>query len=369
MEFVAGETLDHVIGSKGLRVRDALKYAVQIADALAAAHAAGIVHRDLKPSNVMVTPQGQVKVLDFGLAKLSESSETDAFADTMHGEGSPLTEDARYWVPSPICHRSRLKVRPRLAIRYFFFRLPTLRSHHRPPCFYWPSKIATLSAILSREHSRSRIDCRFPGRARACPDRCLKKDPERRWQTMSDVKVALEELRQEMESTTSSSNVLRNTKRRWFRSEPHVGLPFAILTGILLGLVPGAYFTSKIFPPDPPVFQRLTFRRGDVTAALFAPGDSVIYSASWEGTPSMLFSTIPGNRESRSLGTTAGKLLSVSGTGEMAVLLGGEGPGTLARIPFGAVPRARFSKRHGRRLGSRRGVLGSGAQRRGASTP
>src|SRR5579863_5437315 len=76
MEYVAGDTLDHLIGRKGLRVRDVLKYAVQIADALAAAHAAGIVHRDLKPANIIVSPQGQVKILDFGLAKLSEPGET-----------------------------------------------------------------------------------------------------------------------------------------------------------------------------------------------------------------------------------------------------------------------------------------------------
>src|SRR5205814_4191561 len=72
MEYVAGDTLDHLIGRKALRIRDVLKYAVQIADALAAAHGAGIVHRDLKPSNLIVTPQGVVKILDFGLAKLSE---------------------------------------------------------------------------------------------------------------------------------------------------------------------------------------------------------------------------------------------------------------------------------------------------------
>src|SRR5271169_1815987 len=79
MEYVTGETLDHLIGRKGLGIRTALKYAAQIADALAAAHAAGIVHRDLKPSNVMVTPQEVVKVLDFGLAKLNEETEADAF--------------------------------------------------------------------------------------------------------------------------------------------------------------------------------------------------------------------------------------------------------------------------------------------------
>src|ERR1017187_6436205 len=72
MEYVEGKTLSELIGRKGLKLNEALKYAIQIADALAKAHAAGIVHRDLKPGNVMVTADGQVKVLDFGLAKLAE---------------------------------------------------------------------------------------------------------------------------------------------------------------------------------------------------------------------------------------------------------------------------------------------------------
>src|SRR3990170_5165869 len=77
MEFVPGKTLDQLIGRKGLKLGAALKYGVQIADALAAAHAAGIVHRDLKPSNIMVTDDGLVKVLDFGLAKLAEPATGD----------------------------------------------------------------------------------------------------------------------------------------------------------------------------------------------------------------------------------------------------------------------------------------------------
>jgi serine/threonine protein kinase/dipeptidyl aminopeptidase/acylaminoacyl peptidase len=337
MEFIAGETLDHVIGSKGLRVRDALKYNIQIADALAAAHSAGIVHRDLKPSNVMVTPQGLVKVLDFGLAKLNETSETDAFADTMHGEGSPLTEDGTllgtvaYMSPEQ-AEGKTLDSRSDI----FSFGSVLYESITGRRAFTGASKIATLSAILSKEPppvSESIPD--FPEELERVLVRCLKKDPERRWQTMADVKVALEELRQEMESTTTSANVLRGAKRRLVSLKASRWLPFALVGGLLLGLVPGAYFANRLFPTEPPAFQRLTFRRGDVTAALFAPGNSVIYSASWEGAPSMLFSTMPGNRESRSLGTTAAKLLSVSGSGDMAVLLGGEGPGTLARIPFG----------------------------------
>src|SRR5713101_6266386 len=80
MEYVAGKTLDQLIGRKGLRVGESLKYAVQIADALARAHTAGIIHRDLKPSNIIVDEHGLVKVLDFGLAKLTETAASE------HGE-------------------------------------------------------------------------------------------------------------------------------------------------------------------------------------------------------------------------------------------------------------------------------------------
>src|SRR3954452_1587216 len=90
MEYVSGKTLDQMIGRKGLRLNETLKYAVQVADALSKAHTAGIVHRDLKPSNVMVTTDGLVKLLDFGLAKLTERGEFDATA-TMGAEEKPDT--------------------------------------------------------------------------------------------------------------------------------------------------------------------------------------------------------------------------------------------------------------------------------------
>jgi predicted Ser/Thr protein kinase len=95
MEYVEGKTLDQRIGHRGLRLNDALKYAVQIADALAKAHSAGIVHRDLKPTNIMVNEDGVVKVLDFGLAKLTEQVRGDETASTatIDSEGRPITEE------------------------------------------------------------------------------------------------------------------------------------------------------------------------------------------------------------------------------------------------------------------------------------
>src|SRR5882762_9502249 len=103
MEFVPGKTLDQCIGRKGLSLGEALKYATQIAEALAKAHAAGIVHRDLKPANIMVTDEGLVKVLDFGLAKLTEIGGADdrtvTVADVPQTEEGVIVGTVSYMSP------------------------------------------------------------------------------------------------------------------------------------------------------------------------------------------------------------------------------------------------------------------------------
>src|SRR5215831_14032292 len=91
MEYISGQTLDRVIPHGGLPSSVATKYALQIADALACAHAAGIIHRDLKPANIAVDDGGFVKVLDFGLAKLAAAESADDVGATITGTGTATT--------------------------------------------------------------------------------------------------------------------------------------------------------------------------------------------------------------------------------------------------------------------------------------
>src|SRR6201982_1203823 len=302
MEFVAGETLDHAIGKKGLKTREVLKYAVQIADALAAAHAAGIVHRDLKPSNVIVTPQGVVKILDFGLAKLTEAGEADAYAETMHGEGSPLTEEGTilgtvaYMSPEQADGKT---VDSRSDIFSFGSVLYEMATGQR--AFTGGSKLSSLSAVLYKDpQPASQAGAGVPAVLDRVIARCLKKDPERRWQTMADVKVALEELRDELDSSNFAHAIASPAVPRTSRARVWTGL--GVMSGFLLGVALHlSYERAYSRPAEPPSFQRLTFRRGDVTSAKFAPGETVVYSAEWDGAPSTLFSAPPGNREARAL--------------------------------------------------------------------
>jgi eukaryotic-like serine/threonine-protein kinase len=341
MEYVSGKTLDKLIGRKGLKLNEALRYAIQIADGLAAAHGAGIIHRDLKPANIIINEQGDVKILDFGLAKLTEPEEPDVYAPTesVHLEAALKTEagtiigTVAYMSPE---QADGHKVDERSDIFSLGAVLYEMITGRR--AFPGVSKLSTLAAVLNNEPKPLGQSTEgVPREVERIIMRCLRKDPQRRWQSMADLKVALEDVLEEMESgkaVVSEGVAATPVAQR--------SLPLLLWAAVvILALAAGAYVGSQAFAPPQPTFQRLTYRRGDVQGARFSPdGQTVLFSAQWGGEPLTVFSMRPGSRESRSLGLPQARILSISSSGEMAILLGTTTPGTLARVPLsGGAPR------------------------------
>jgi serine/threonine protein kinase len=201
MEYVAGKTLDMVIPPGGLSLADTLKYAIQITAALAKAHAAGIIHRDLKPGNIMITSDGTVKVVDFGLAKLTQP-QTGVDASTATAQ--PGTHAGMFMGTPAFMSPEQAEgksVDPRSDIFSLGSVLYQMASGKR--AFSGDSMMATMAAVLQKEPD--------PLPETVVPElqkvvvRCLKKDPERRFQSMADVRVSLEELREETLSRIPSS--------------------------------------------------------------------------------------------------------------------------------------------------------------------
>jgi serine/threonine protein kinase len=217
MEYVPGKTLDQMIGRKGKRLNETLKYAIQIADALAHAHAAGIIHRDLKPSNIMVADNGLVKVLDFGLAKLTETATGElAETATLTAKGGPSTEEGT--IVGTVAYMSPeqaegKKVDARSDIFSFGSLLYEMITGRR--AFQGQTKVSTLSAILHQEpKAASEIAGETPHELEKIIARCLRKNPDRRFQHMADLKVALEELKEESESGSDVAPIAAR-RRSW----------------------------------------------------------------------------------------------------------------------------------------------------------
>jgi Tol biopolymer transport system component/predicted Ser/Thr protein kinase len=229
MEFVDGRTLDEVIAGRGLKLNQALQYAVQIADALGAAHAAGIVHRDIKPSNIMVNREGLVKILDFGLAKLSEAVEDDPSAPTQtmqpRTETGAIVGTVAYMSPE---QAEGGKADARSDIFSFGLVLYEMVTGRR--AFQGDTKIAILSAILHKEPPPiSQISKNTPLELERIVARCLRKDPARRTQHIVDVRSALEELRDEAESGPQEQILVARAHswRRWVPAALLVVVPVA----------------------------------------------------------------------------------------------------------------------------------------------
>ena len=289
MELVQGAPLSQLIGRTGLAVREAVALAAQIAAALEAAHAAGIVHRDLKPGNVMVTLEGAVKVLDFGLAKLvSESpSGADDITRTIVAADAPMTTEGS--IVGTVCYMSPeqaegRKVDHRSDIFSFgalFYEMLTGRR-----AFHGDSAVSTMAAILTRDPEPAEgIAPAVPHELSRIVARCLRKQPAKRWQSMGDIKLALEEFGQDYDSGRSSAAIAPAAVTV---TPPRGGqwtlAALAAVAGLALGAgamwILGREGMVPVAPQERWRMQRLTSDTGATLSGTMSPdGKLVAYSS------------------------------------------------------------------------------------------
>jgi serine/threonine protein kinase len=277
MELVPGKTLDALIPRHGMRLGEVLRIAIPLADALAAAHGAGIVHRDLKPANVMVTPEGVVKVLDFGLAKLTQAEEG------AREDATTLDAQAKLSLPGTVAgtpaymspeQASGGTVDTRSDVFAFGTVLYEMVTGRRP---FGGGSTAEMLASLLKEQPKppSEVAPDVPKELERIILRCLRKEPARRFQHMTDLRVELQEIKEESDSGTTAPGVrVRRTRGLWL---------VAGLVGALALATGGLLFWRTRQPEGPlPSLVPLTSTPGDETYPTFSPdGDQVAFA--WSG--------------------------------------------------------------------------------------
>ncbi len=349
MELVEGTTLDRHIGEDGMPLAELLDLAIPIAEALAAAHRRGIVHRDLKPRNVMVTAAREVKVLDFGLAKLAPGAIS---ADTSQSGTDPLTHKGdilgtfRYMSPEQIRGEP---ADARSDLFSFGVLLYEMATGQRP---FRGKTLAEQITAIQRDTPPpvTELNGELPPRLGRIIEHCLEKDPQRRWQSAHDLATELREIRREVVPRPATAAApapaepaaVEAARRRW---------PWTVAALLLLAVLAAAFLAGRATSVRQEVrYEQVSFGRGLVETARFAPdGESILFNAAWDNQPARVFLKHPEGLEPSLLGPEGAVLLSVSRSGELAILVGpwdsyhvqwSPPAATLARLPIdGSVPR------------------------------
>ncbi|MGB0118233.1 MAG: protein kinase [Terriglobales bacterium] len=345
-ELLDGETLRERLRSGSIATRKSLDYALQIAHGLAAAHEKGIIHRDLKPENLFVTKDGRVKILDFGLAKLTQaepgSSSHTSLPTATHGtEAGVVMGTAGYMSPEQV---RGMSLDPRSDIFSFGAILYEMLSGKR--AFHGDTPADTMSSILKEDPPEfNETNRNISPALERIVQHCLEKNPESRFHSASDIAFDLEHLSGLSGSAARVATAgvdIRNvpSRRRLFIG---IAAGLALACGVY-GL--GWWHGGAGGHAPLAEYQQITFRTGSIGNARFTPDGSIVYSASWDGGEQQLYMSRTDDPGARELGLKSAELLAISKGGEMAIRLnttyygGYARSGTLARVPLsGGTPR------------------------------
>jgi len=342
-ELLEGETLRAELAGGRLSPRKSIDYALQIVHGLAAAHEKGIVHRDLKPENLFITRDGRVKILDFGLAKLTHAEEggsqqTNLPTATAGTEPGVVLGTLGYMAPEQVRGRP---ADVRSDIFSFGAILYEMLSGRR--AFQGDSAADTMSAILREDPPElSLTNQNIPPGLERILRHCLEKNPEQRFQSARDLAFDLASLSGLSAPVARPMPAKGGVSRRWRLA--------AVAATVLAAAVTAAYLAGRRAQmgsaPAGPSFSQLTFRQQPIFKARFAPdGKTVVFSAAIQGNTPEIFSLRPDYPGATARGMP-GVLLAISSKGELAVLTRARYvghslfEGTLARMPLeGAAPR------------------------------